>query len=231
MQALRTYLARAPYRWEIVVAANACTDRTEEVVRDLARNDSGVRLVSIAQRGKGAAVNAGVFASRGEVIFLCDADLSMPATRLADFLERIRTSDIVVGSREVMGAQRFDEPIHRHVMGRAFNWFVRRMAVPGIHDTQCGFKAFRRNVAMDIFSTQCIPGFAFDVEILYIARRRGYSLCELGIEWYFNDDSRVRPGIDSLLMFIDVLQIRLWDMLGRYDSSKEELRSSHPWAA
>ena len=124
--------------------------------------------------------------------------------------------DIVVGSREGIGAIRYGEPEYRHVMGRVFNKIVQILAVPDIDDTQCGFKAFTAGAAAELFPLQTIMGWAFDVEILYLARKFGYVVAELPIEWRFNDDTKVRALHDTRVMLADILSIRLRDLRGLY---------------
>src|SRR5579859_481234 len=136
LERLVTYLRRQTYTWEIVVVANGCTDATEEVTRQAAADESAIRLVALQDRGKGLASKAGALRSRGEIVFLCDADLSMPPEAIEQFLLTIETCDLVAGSREAPGAQRFDEPWHRHLMGRVFNLVVQVLLVPGVSDTQ-----------------------------------------------------------------------------------------------
>jgi dolichyl-phosphate beta-glucosyltransferase len=175
-----------------------------------------MELVSLPQRGKGRATREGVLRARGNVVFLCDADLSMPPHTLDAFMQSAEDVDVVVGSREAPGAQRIGEPWHRHLMGRVFNRLVQILAVPGVHDTQCGFKAFRRAAAEDLFSRQTLTGWGFDVEILYLARKYGYRIAELPIQWYFDADTRVRPGTDTISMLRELVMIRLRDFQGRY---------------
>jgi dolichyl-phosphate beta-glucosyltransferase len=213
---LYTYLQQQPYDWEILVVSNGCTDDTDGAVRRAACTIPNLELISVPERGKGLASKDGALRSRGEVVFLCDADLSMPPEELAGFLTALESADVVAGSREAPGAHRYDEPWYRHVIGRVFNYLVRLLAVPGIQDTQCGFKAFRRNVARHLFGKQMLVGFGFDVELLFLARKFGYAIEELPIDWYFDADTRVRPGIDSLRMLGEVLYIRLGDALGQY---------------
>jgi dolichyl-phosphate beta-glucosyltransferase len=105
-------------------------------------------------------------------------------------------------------------------MGRVFNYLVRSLAVPGIADTQAGFKAFRREAADHLFGQQFVTGWGFDVELLYLARKFGYRMTEIPIDWYFDADSRVRPGVDTLNMVTEVLMIRLRDLLRRYQPPK-----------
>lgn len=213
---LYRYLSQQDYSWEIIVVSNGSTDSTEEVVREAALRIPDLELVALRQRGKGVASRFGALRSRGDVVFLCDADLSMPPDELARFIDAMRDADIVAGSREAPGARRYDEPSYRHIMGRVFNTLVRSLAVPGIEDTQCGFKAFSRPAADELFDRQMITGFGFDVELLYLARKYGYRIAELGIEWHFNDDTRVRPGADTLNMLGELLMIRYRDLIGRY---------------
>jgi dolichyl-phosphate beta-glucosyltransferase len=215
---LHAYLQGQSYTWEIIVVSNGSTDDTEGVVRRATERVPNLKLLTLRQRGKGVASKHGALRSRGEIIFLCDADLSMPPESIADFLTEIEHVDVVVGSREAPGARRFDEPWHRHLMGRVFNLLVQWLAVPGIRDTQCGFKAFRRKPARDLFGRQTLIGFGFDVELLFLARRRGYTMKELPIDWYFDADTRVRPGADSLRMVAEVLHMRMGDALGHYQA-------------
>jgi dolichyl-phosphate beta-glucosyltransferase len=222
---LNEYLAGRTFTWEILVVSNGSTDATEDVVRAVAENMPCLRLLAIAERGKGIAVRTGALASRGEIVFTCDADLSMPPELLERFLSAADGADIVVGSREATGARRFGEPSYRHVMGRVFNYVVKLLAVRGIADTQCGFKAFRRQAAWHLFSQQTVNGFGFDVETLYLARKFGYSVDEIGIDWHFDADSRVRPGIDTLTMLSEVLMIRLRDLFGRYHAAPSRAAS------
>lgn len=220
LRRLHAYLAIQTYTWEIIVASNGCTDHTDAVVREAARTVPHLHLLTLAERGKGLATREGAMESRGEIVFLCDADLSMPPEELAEFLEAIETVDIVAGSREAPGSHRYHEPWHRHLMGRVFNWLVQIVAVRGIQDTQCGFKAFRRTAAQELFSRQILKGFGFDVELLYLAQKLGFSVRELPIEWYFDADTRVRPGIDSLNMFGELLMLKVRDLQGRYDAPR-----------
>lgn len=213
---LTGYLSEQPHVWEIVVVSNASTDGTDELVRERMRETPHLRLLSLSERGKGLAIKAGALDARGDVVFVCDADLSMPPEQIGDFLDAIGHADIVIGSREIAGSRRFGEPRHRHVMGRIFNRIVKLIAVPDIEDTQCGFKALRRHVAQDLCARQLISGWAFDVEMLYLARSAGYSVQEIPIDWHCDLDSRVRPGVDSVAMLLEVLIIRWNHARGRY---------------
>jgi hypothetical protein len=150
--------------------------------------------------------------------FFADVDLSMPISEVNRFLPPALTdTDIAIGSREAPGAMRYNEPAFRHFTGRVFNTLVRWVALHGLQDTQCGFKCFRAEVVEDIFPYQTITGWTFDVELLYIARLRGYRIVEVPVPWYFDSQSKVRVIDDSVKMALDLLTIRRNARAGRYD--------------
>ena len=212
------YLARQAYEWEIVVADDGSDDATPAVVACAAQKDQRVKLLSLPHRGKGWAVRNGMLAAHGELRFLCDADLSMPIVLLDRLLSSGGSpSDIVIGSREAPGARRIGEPRRRWLMGRVFNTMARILATPGIDDTQCGFKVFRAAAAETLFSLQTLDGFAFDAEILFLARRRGFRVAEIGIDWHYRSESKVRPIRDGWRTLRDLLIIRYRSLTGRYD--------------
>ena len=206
------------YPVELLVVDNASTDRTPDIVRDIAAGHPSISLLHQPIRGKGGAVRKGMLEGQGEYLFICDADLAMPIEEVSKFLPpTLSDYDVAIASREAAGAVRYNEPWYRHLMGRVFNLAVRLLAVPNIQDTQCGFKCFHREAARDIFATQKIDGWAFDVEILHIARRRGYRIVEVPINWYYGEGSRVSPMRDSVNMLIEVLRIRRNGRAGLYD--------------
>jgi hypothetical protein len=145
----------------------------------------------------------------------------MPPRDLAVFVRELdRGRPIVIGSREGQGAVRVNEPVLTHIRGRIFNAVVQLLAVGGLQDTQCGFKAFRRAVAQQLFSRALIDGWAFDVEVLYLARKMGYPIHEVGIHWEFDADTRVRAGSATLSMLGEVLRVRWNDLRGRYVTAR-----------
>ena len=145
LTALNDYLGSRPYTWEVIVADDGSEDDTAAIVHEFARTHPGFRVRRFRHLGKGAAVKQGMLAANGEYRFLCDADLSMPIELLPRLLPPTAPpADIIIGSREATGARRIGEPRSRRVMGRVFNLFTRLLAVPGIRDTQCGFKVFGR---------------------------------------------------------------------------------------
>jgi dolichyl-phosphate beta-glucosyltransferase len=155
-------------------------------------------------------------AAQGENLLLCDADLAVPVEELPRFLPPATEADVVIASREIPGARRVGEPAHRHLLGRAFNWVVRRVTGLPFADTQCGFKLFRRSAARELFALQRIDGFGFDVELLYLARRRGLRIVELPVLWRYGEGSRVRPWRHSWAMLGEALAVRWNAWRGRY---------------
>ncbi len=224
---LFSFLASQSYKAEVIVVENGSSDNTASVVERLASRYDSLRLMTVKEAGKGRAVKAGVLDARGDAVFLCDADLSTPATEIRRFLATLQSGyDIVVGSREGPGAIRYAEPEYRHVMGRVFNRTVQLLAVPDIQDTQCGFKAFSGSCARELFSRQTLVGWAFDVEILYLAGKFGYRVAEIPVEWRFNSDTKVRAVPDTWAMLRDIFTIRGNDLLGRYHVPRK--REGHP---
>jgi glycosyltransferase involved in cell wall biosynthesis len=218
LMAVNAYLGKQPYASEIVVVENGSQDLTAVVTEAFAAEHPRVRLIRESARGKGLAVRRGMLEAEGDYRFICDADLSMPIEEVSKFLPpRLEGVDVAIGSREAPGARRYNEPIHRHLIGRIFSNLVKVFALPGFEDTQCGFKCFSARAAEDIFSVQHLNGMSFDVEALYIAVKRGYRVVEVPINWYFRSESRVRLIDDSLRMFNDILTIRRnWEQ-GRYE--------------
>ncbi len=211
------FLEAQPYASEVIVVENASRDRTLVIAQRFAANFPALRVLHEDLAGKGRAVRRGMLEARGEYRFFCDSDFSMPVEQINRFLPPAVQADIVIASREAPGAIRYGEPHYRHLTGRIFNTLIRLLALPGLQDTQCGFKCFRAAVAEDVFRFQTIMGWSFDVEILFIARQRGYTIRELGIPWYFNADSRVSVLRDSWRMFFDILSIRQKARRGLYD--------------
>lgn len=232
LDAIQRYLARQPQSWEVVVVDDGSEDRTAEVVEERQSATPHLRLVRNPHQGKASAVRSGVLASRGEIIFFCDADLSMPIEEISKFLPLVeRGYSVVIGSREAPGARRYGEPPYRHFMGRIYNRLVRAVVLGDFHDTQCGFKCFTRAAALDIFPRlqvrtdgATIRGpmvTGFDVEILYLARKLGYRVTEVGVDWYYTPGTKVNPARDTFLMLFDLLKVRVNDRRGVYDAMGE----------
>jgi dolichyl-phosphate beta-glucosyltransferase len=212
------YFEKQTYTYEVLVVENGSLDRTFAVAQAFAGAHPHFRVIREAQSGKGRAVRAGMLAAFGQYRFMCDADLSMPIAELGRFLPpEIEEPQVVIASREAEGAVRFNEPQYRHLGGRFVNDMIRYLVLPGLWDTQCGFKLFRDDIAADLFSFQTLTGWSFDVELLYIAQQRGYEIVELPISWHYRDQSHVKPFKDTLKLFFDLLAIRRNARKGVYD--------------
>lgn len=228
LAAIDAFLAARGHPAEIIVADDGSDDQTAMTAAAF-MTSSGVslRILSLPHRGKASAVRDGVLAARGRFILFTDADLSTPMSFAPALLAALDDQTrVAVGSREGTGARRVGEPGYRHAMGRVFNWLVRALAVPGISDTQCGFKAFDHAAARAIFqrtrlhATETIRGprvSGFDVEVLFIARRLGYRIVEIPVHWQHAPGSKVQPLLDPFRMFGDVVRVRLNAIGGRYD--------------
>ena len=212
------FLEKQNYSSEVILVENGSQDRTLEIAQKFTGHFANLTILHEDRPGKGRAVHAGMLKACGEYRFIADADLSMPIENLHRFLPPQRACDITIASREAPGAIRYDEPIYRHLTGRVFNFLIRLIVLPGLEDTQCGFKCFRAAVAEDIFRYQTLTGWSFDVELLAIARRRGYSITEIGIPWYYTPGSKVNIFRDSGRMFLDLLTIRRNVRGGKYDA-------------
>ena len=211
------YFSKCSYNWEIVVVDDGSIDSTCKIVSNLNKNDFRIKLLKLDHRGKGSAVRKGMYESTGEWKFLCDADLSMDIDNFSRFLsdDFTPTHDICIASREVDGSKRFNEPFIRHIKGRLFNYAVKIFTLRGIQDTQCGFKLFSKKSSNILFSNQSFNGWAFDVEILVIARQSGFTIGEIPINWYYKEGSKMTL-VKGFLAVIDVFKIGLSSYLGRY---------------
>lgn len=227
LRSILTFLDGQPYRAEIVVVDDGSTDGTAEIADQLLPADCG-RVVREPHRGKGAAVRVGMLGARGACVLFTDADLAVPIEETARLLQSLGDDcGVVIGSREGVGASREGEPAFRHIMGRVFNWIVQLVAVPGINDTQCGFKLFRADAVRAILPRLRLYGAdapevhgarvtGFDVEVLVIARRQGFRVCEEPVRWRYGEQSKVRPLADTFWNVRDVLRVRLNDWRGYY---------------
>ena len=223
------YLAARPYPAELIVVDDGSADRTAELARAAAAGAGvPVRVVAIPHGGKGAALRAGMAAATGEQVAFSDADLATPLP----YLEALRAAvaggcAVAIGSREGAGARRVGEPAYRHLMGRVFNGVVRAVVLPGIQDTQCGFKLFERGAAEAILDRARLyrePGAvvtgprvsAFDVELLVVARRLGLRVCPVPVVWTYGPGSKVHPARDTWNNLRDVFRVWLYARRGEY---------------
>jgi len=212
------FLEKQSYSAEVIVVENASSDRTLELAHDFAMHQSNLIVLHEERAGKGNAVRRGVLEARGEYRFICDADLSMPIDELKNFLPPILTGfDVAIASREAPGAVRYNEPAYRHCGGRAIILAIRLLILPGLNDTQCGFKCFRAEAAEKLFRQQSLSGWSFDIEILYLARRKHMKITELPVHWYFDANSKVSALRDALRMISDIFRIHRNALRGKYD--------------
>ncbi len=217
LEQVTAYLAAQPYASEILVVDDGSSDETASVAESFSARFPALRVLRQPHRGKGGTVKAGMLAAQGDHVMFADADFSMPVGDLVKFLPVLHAGyDVAIASREGPGARRFDEPEYRHLMGRVYNLIVQVFAIQGLRDTQCGFKCFRRDVAQEVFGLQSMDGWGFDVEVLFIARKRGYRISEVPIDWYYSASSKVSPLRDTVRMFQEVFQVRWNDLRGRY---------------
>ena len=197
--------------WEVVLVDDGSTDGTKGIARALA-DELGLPLEirrHDRNRGKGGALRVGVLASTGDPVLISDVDLSTPLTEWVKLAERLPTHPVAIGSRALEeGLVRRKQPLYRRLLGKAGNLLVRMFAVPGIRDTQCGFKLFRGDVARELFREARVAGFAYDMEILFLARRRGLAIAEVPVLWFNSPESKVSLFHDALPTLWDLLRLR-----------------------
>lgn len=227
-----SYLDKQPYQGEVIAVDDGSEDGTVEMVRGLLSRHPNLHLIENDHRGKGYTVRTGMLTARGQLVLFCDADLAVPIEETERLLGRFEEGyDVVIGSREGLGARRYEEPWFRHFMGRIFNLLVRIVAVGHFQDTQCGFKCFRREVARDLFSRLRLYGdqaptikraalTAFDVELLFLALKRDYRVAEVPVQWHYGLHSKVHPISDSVRHLRDVLAVRINDWRGLYEEGR-----------
>lgn len=206
--------------FEILVVDDGSTDDTVNVVRCFSETSLNVRLLEqVTNQGKGRAIQRGVQESRGEYIIFMDADLPYDLAAVDVFMTALRSKyDLAIGSRHMQGSKIRGVPLLRYFSGQVFSLLVAVLLFPGIRDTQCGLKGFRAEAARQIFKRVSIQKFGFDVEALYIARKRKYTILPIPVQMTdFRSNSRVRLLQDSSRMFLDLFLIRWNNLRGKYD--------------
>jgi dolichyl-phosphate beta-glucosyltransferase len=230
LEVVTAFLARQPYQADVLVVQDGSTDGTEAVVRRVLGGRVTVSLWAIPEnRGKGFSVRSGMLAARGEHLLFSDADLSTPIEETTNLLAALAEGhQLAIGSRAMPNSDvRRRQPWWRERMGKVFNLCVRAVGISPFRDTQCGFKCFARSAAREIFTRQRLDGFGFDVEVLLIATRLGYSIREVPVVWIDDPHSRVHPLRDSARMLVDLARIRRFDRRGCY-AGHLNARSTRP---
>ncbi len=225
-----SYLEKQLYKWELILTDDGSDDGTLQALTEFASKHKNIRVIVNVHAGKAPTVTAGMLAATGKWRLFTDFDQSTPLSEVEKLLEQAEKGyDVLIGSREMVGAQRDKEPFYRRLMGRGFNILVQVFAVPGILDTQCGFKLFSAEAAKKLFTKLVVYGSqtertdpftgAFDVELLFLAIRHKFSIREVPILWKHAATNRVSPIVDSLRMFRDIMLIRWAAIRGVYGAS------------
>lgn len=211
LETIRSYLDQQTYSWEVLVVDDCSRDRTRGLVAGFVeKNKKFTLLTNDRNLGKGAAVKKGMLKAHGSFRLFFDADLSIPIEEIDRFFAEIKNYDIVIGSRRVAGAVLIKrQPVVREASGRIFSVLVRLFTLRGFLDTQCGFKMFTAKAAQAIFPKLTIERFGFDVEALFIAKKRGFKIKEAPVRWVDSPQSQVRLWRDASRMFLDLFRIRL----------------------
>lgn len=223
------YLKKQKYTWEVILSDDGSTDGTADELDKYAKGKPEVRVIRNIHAGKAATVESGMLAASGQWRLFTDFDQSTPIGEVEKLFNYVEQGfDVVIGSREMVGAKRDKEPFHRHLMGRGFNILTQILAVPGFLDTQCGFKLFSAKATEKLFNSLYVYGNlkerkdaftgAFDVELLFLAQKSNYQIREVPIEWKHNETDRVSPIKDSLRMLRDILKIRIAFARGKYSN-------------
>ena len=220
LDCLHSYLSARPQSFEILVVDDGSQDKTVEFVRQLQKTHERLRLLSNPQNmGKGFSIQRGVLESRGQLIIFTDADLPYKLDAIDGFLQALQSGcDLAIGSRVLPGSEVKGVPMLRYAAGQIFSWMVQAVLFQGLPDTQCGFKSFKAQAAKEIFRSLTIGGFGFDVEMLFIARKRKYSIQPVPVHMIeHRQRSRVRLMSDSLKMFANLFMVRRNDLQGKYE--------------
>lgn len=220
--------------FNVYVVDDGSLDNTANLVTEFSKANPEVILIKIEHKGKAAAIITGMLRADGDLLYMCDADLATPITELKKMTVWLfdHDYDVVIASREGTGAVRIGEPYYRHFIGRVFNLLVQLTALWGISDSQCGFKLFKREVAKDVFNSLVVYGpnakkrkkpffGAFDVEVLFLAKKAGYKIKELPVTWHYVKTSRLNFFDNSYNMALDVLKIRLNSLRGKYSIERK----------
>ena len=213
LQKILDYLTTKDFAWEIILVDDGSIDRTSEIAKGLIKNERLRVIKNPVNQGKGYSVKKGALASNGEIILFSDADLSTPIEELDKMIPWLNEGyDIVIGSRALPeSAIEIRQSCYREIMGKTFNLLVRTFVLKGFKDTQCGFKCFKRETALKVFNLQKINGFAFDVEILLIAKRLGLKIKDVQVRWINAPESKVHLIRGSFSMLWELFKIKFYE--------------------
>ncbi len=223
LKSVDEYLKRQNYSYEIMVIANNCTDNTDKIIEREKQNIANLNLLDLGPGvpGKGGAVKKGFLKAQGQYVMFMDADNATKINELDHFWPQIdKGYDVVIGSRDTRGAKLDKaQPWYKELAGKMGNILIQIVAVPGIYDTQCGFKLFSASAVDKIFNVQKLGGWGFDIEILALARKFGYKIAEEPVTWHDMAGSKVNLS-SYLSVFKDLFKVRWWLWTGAYKSSK-----------
>ena len=211
LEAILAYLAQRPFAAEIIVVDDGSSDGTADVAARALEGRADYRVLrNEPNAGKALAVKRGLLAGRGQVLLFSDADLSTPIAEADQLLAELdRGADVAIASRQLPGAKlAVHQPWYRELAGRTFGALNQLVLLPGIPDSQCGFKAFRREAAHALLAHQQLTGWAFDAELLYLARRLGFRIAQVPVTWINDPASKVHMLRDGLRMALDLFRIR-----------------------
>lgn len=210
LDSVKNFVAKQPYRSEIIVVDDGSRDRTVEIATQKLQGISHQILRSQVNQGKGDAVRKGMLAAHGQYVVFTDADLSTPIVEVTRLLDHFSKGyDLIIGSRGLPDSNvEIRQNVLRQAMGKCFNRIAQFFSFRGVQDSQCGFKGFRRDVAQDLFRRQKLAGFSFDAEIIFLAQKSGYRLLEMPVTWRNAEQSRVHVVKDSIKMLMDLMRIR-----------------------
>ncbi|HZQ50110.1 MAG TPA: dolichyl-phosphate beta-glucosyltransferase [Candidatus Dormibacteraeota bacterium] len=211
LEAITKYMAARGSDYELILADDGSSDRTPEVIGAAVKGGANVRMVRLPEnRGKGRALAEGVKLSSGDRVLLTDADLSTPIEELPKLEARLDAgAGVAIASRALRGSEIvIHQPVYRVLMGKTFNLIVQALLLPGLWDTQCGFKLFRGDLARSVFAELRTDGFGYDPEALFRAKRRGEKIAEVPVVWRHSAPTKVAPFRHSLDMFQDVVRTR-----------------------
>jgi len=229
LRKLYSFFKDVDYSYEIIISDDGSSDNTADIVKKFINGWSNLTLLNNIHKGKAPTIIAGINNAKGQYVLMSDIDLSVDITELPKLLSHVKNGnyDLAIASREGYGAKRIGEPTMRHVMGRIFNALVQIVLLPGIQDTQCGFKLFKTEVAQNIFKHTLLYSLndpeikggrvsAFDVEILFVARQLGYMIKQVPVVWIYGDKSKVHNLKDSYYNAKDVFKVRIFSISKKY---------------